>query len=77
MDLFQPLLVTDQGFCFLPVPEMEPVALAIPVIFTICTLSPACPAAVPEGLETGGPYPVEVILIDISLYKGAVDVGTG
>ena len=58
-------------------PVVETIALAFFIILAIGTLSFVCPSTVPEGFEFVLPYLLEIILVDVSLDKGSVNVWTG
>ncbi len=75
--LFQFGFVADQYLAFIPVPVVKSIALAIFIIFACCTGSLSGPAPVAERSEPGLPYLMEIVLVDISLDKSAVDVGAG
>jgi len=69
--------MAHKGFLPVPEPVMESVPLAIGKIFAIPAFTTPGPAPVPEWLEPGFPHLIQVILVNVSLGKGAVDVRAG
>jgi len=70
------LVMTDQGLVVTPMPVVESISFAIFIILALGADSGLCPASVPEEMETGFPDLIEIVLIDVPLAKGVVDVRT-
>lgn len=58
-------------------PVVKPVSAAVSKFAATSALSPAHPAAVPEGFKLRFPYLEKIVAVDVALGERAVDVGTG
>ncbi len=67
--------MADQHLVFLSMPVVKSISLAIAVILTVGALSFFCPASVSEGFKLGLPRLIKVVVVNVSLGKGSVNIG--
>ena len=69
--------MTNKYIFFFAMPVMKSVSLTVFVLFTVRAFSGFCPASVSEWLIFCLPHFVKVVVVNITLRKGPVDIWAG